>query len=202
MTQKKTHILPLTIIAISALLLGIAAAAYLKSETPKPPTGIRNIGGNFTLQSNKGPVSLTDLKGKVVPLYFGYTSCPDICPTSLSLLTSAIRQLSEAQQKQIQPVLISVDPDRDTPEKLAIYANTFYPGMLGLTGKKEVIDKVTWNYRALYKIVPMEDSAMGYSVDHTATIYIIGKNGVIQSMAPHDTTVPKLTEELKTALTL
>ena len=198
--KKKSQALPLTILAISALILGIVAATQLQPQKKKAPAGITSIGGNFTLQSSKGPVSLTDLKGKVVPLYFGYASCPDICPTSLGQMASAIRQLSEEQQKQIQPVFISVDPGRDDVDKLARYTDAFYPGMLGLTDKKEMIDKVTWNYRSMYKIVPMEDSAMGYSVDHSSTIYVIGKNGIIQSLAQHGTTTPELVEKLKSAL--
>mgnify|MGYP001547973266 FL=1 len=133
-------------------------------------------------------------------MYVGVASCPDVCPTSLGLLASAIRQLPSEQQQQIQPVFISVDPGRDTPEILEAYANAFYPGMLGLTDKKEVIDDVTWKYRALYKIVPMEDSAMGYTVDHSSIIYVIGRNGVIQSLAQHGTTPPELVEKLKQAL--
>ena len=191
---------PLVGIAITALVLGILAASYLKPDQEKVSAGITSIGGNFTLQSSKGPVSLSDLKGKVVPLYFGFASCPDVCPTSLGLLASAIRQLPTEQQQQIQPVFISVDPGRDTPEILEAYANAFYPGMLGLTDKKEVIDDVTWKYRALYKIVPMEDSAMGYTVDHSSIIYVIGRNGVIQSLAQHGTTPAELVEKLKQAL--
>lgn len=198
--KKKSQALPLTILAVSALILGIVAANFLQSQKKTAPAAITSIGGNFTLQSNKGPVSLTDLKGKVVPLYFGYASCPDVCPTSLGQLASAIRQLPEEQQKQIQPVFISVDPGRDDVDKLAQYTDAFYPGMLGLTDKKEMIDKVTWNYRSMYKIVPMEDSAMGYSVDHSSTIYVIGKNGIIQSLAQHGTTTPELVEKLKSAL--
>jgi len=197
MSQKT----PLIILTISVLILGIIVATYIQQpQKNKAPTGIASIGGNFTLQSNKGPVSLADLEGKIVPLYFGYTSCPDICPTSLGLMASAIRQLPEEQQKQIQPVFISVDPGRDDVDKLAQYANAFYPGMLGLTDKKEIIDKVTWDYRAMYRIVPMEDSALAYSVDHSSTIYIIGKNGIIQSLAQHDTTTPELVGKLTAAL--
>jgi len=198
--NKKSSALPLIILAISALILGVVVATYIQSQAKKASAGITSIGGNFTLQSNKGPVSLADLKGKVVPLYFGYASCPDICPTSLGKLATAIRQLSEKQQKQVQPVFISVDPGRDDVEKLANYTEAFYPGMLGLTDKKEVIDEVTWNYRAMYKIVPMEDSAMGYSVDHSSTFYIIGKNGIIQSLAQYGSTVEELAEQLETAL--
>jgi len=199
-TTRRPSYWPRAGIAITALVLGILAANYLKPDQEEAAAGITSIGGNFTLQSSKGPVSLSDLKGKVVPLYFGFASCPDVCPTSLGLLASAIRQLPAEQQQQIQPVFISVDPGRDTPEILETYANAFYPGMLGLTDKKEVIDDVTWKYRALYKIVPMEDSAMGYTVDHSSIIYVIGRNGVIQSLAQHGTTPAELVEKLKHAL--
>jgi protein SCO1/2 len=199
-SQKTNRLLPLAALAIAALLLGVVLASLIKPAAKQAPAGITSIGGNFTLQSDKGPVSLSDLKGKVVPLYFGFASCPDVCPTSLGLLAGAIRQLDEQEQQQIQPVFISVDPGRDTPEKLAKYANAFYPGMLGLTDKKEVIDDVTWSYRSLYKIVPMEDSAMGYTVDHSSIIYVIGKNGIIQSLAQHGTTPQELVQKLRDAL--
>lgn len=200
MPAKQT--VTLVVIAISALLLGVAAARYWQSDKQRENStgGITSIGGNFTLQSAQGAVSLSDLNGQVVPLYFGYASCPDICPTSLQLLASAVKQLSERERRRIQPVFVSVDPERDSVEKLTAYANAFYPGMLGLTGEKSVIDQVTWQYRALYKIIPLETSAMGYTVDHSSTIYIIGKNGVLQSVAQHGTTLPELVAKLQAAL--
>ena len=199
-TSNKSQILFLAGIAVTALVLGLLAATYITSGDKKPK-GITSIGGDFTLQSHQGPVSLQDLKGKVVPLYFGFASCPDVCPTSLGILAAALNQLPEDQQKQIQPVFVSVDPDRDTPEKLAAYADAFYPGMLGLTADKATIDDVTWRYRALYKIVPMEDSAMGYTIDHSSIIYIIGRNGVIQSLAQHGSTPTEVLAKIKQALT-
>ena len=187
-------------VAAIALLIGLLAAAFINKTPGDKPKGITSIGGDFTLQSDQGPVSLQDLRGKVVALYFGFASCPDVCPTSLGILASALRQLPEDQQGEIQPVFISVDPGRDTPEKLAAYANAFYPGMLGLTADKATIDDVTWKYRALYKIVPMEDSAMGYTIDHSSIIYIIGRNGVIQSLAQHGSSPAEVLEKLKQAL--
>ncbi len=197
--QKQTT--TLIAVAVVALLLGVIASQLIPEQKEKSPTGITSIGGDFTLQSKNGPVSLhKDLKGKVVALYFGFASCPDVCPTSLGQLSSALRQLSEEEQQQIQPVFVSVDPERDTVDTLSVYTEAFYPGMLGLTDKKEVIDDVTWRYRSLYKMVPMEDSAMGYTVDHTSIIYVIGRNGVVQSLAQHGTTTPELVEKLKSAL--
>lgn len=197
---SRSQFLPLATIAVIALVAGIVTASFLAPKDDKKPAGITSIGGEFSLQSSKGRVSLSSLRGKVVPLYFGFASCPDVCPTSLGLLSGALRQLSEAEQQQMQPIFVSVDPERDTPEILEQYANAFYPGMLGLTSDKETIDDVTWKYRALYKKVPMENSAMGYTIDHSSTIYVIGKNGVIQSLAQHGTTMDELAEKLRSAL--
>lgn len=197
-SSLKTTIL-LTGVALVFLILGIVIANQLK-PAEKKPVGITSIGGEFTLQSADGPVSLSDFSGKVAAIYFGYASCPDVCPTSLGLLSSAIRSLDKQDQALIQPIFISVDPERDTPEKLKDYAMSFHDSMIGLTGSKEQIDNVTSGYRMLYKIVPMENSAIGYTVDHASIIYIIGKNGIVQSVAQHGTTPAELAEKLKAAL--
>lgn len=197
--QRQT--IRLIVVAAASLLFGMIAAQLILMQQEKKPVGIPSIGGDFTLQSSKGPVNLLkDLKGKVIALYFGFASCPDICPTSLGQLAAALRQLDAAEQKQIQSVFVSVDPERDDVQKLAIYANAFYPGMLGLTDSKDVIDDVTWRYRSLYKTIPMEDSAIGYTIDHTSIIYIIGRNGVLHSLAQHGTTTMELIEKLRMAL--
>ena len=201
MSNRNQNIV-LAILSITVMIVGLVLFKYLDQAENKPASsGISSIGGDFTLQSSRGPVSLyQDLKGKVVALYFGYASCPDVCPTTLAQLAAALRELPDEQQQQIQPIFVSVDPGRDSVENLAEYANFFYPGMLGLTDTREVIDKVTSNYRSLYKIIPAEDSAMGYTVDHSSTIYIIGKDGTVQSVAQHGTTIPELTEKLRSAL--
>ena len=189
-TTGKSSYWPLAGIAITALVLGILAASYLKPDQEQASAG--EIGGDHA--------RMQAVRRDARSLEAAMEECLDVCPTSLGLLASAIMQLPAEQQRQIQPVFISVDPGRDTPEILEAYANAFYPGMLGLTDKKETIDDVTWKYRALYKIVPMEDSAMGYTVDHSSIIYVIGRNGVIQSLAQHGTTPAELVEKLKHAL--
>ncbi|TNF97775.1 MAG: SCO family protein [Gammaproteobacteria bacterium] len=199
MMSKKIRYVSLAVISVVAMLVGVLLASWV-FDNKKPVEGIPGLGGDFTLRSAKGPVSLHDLEGKVVPLYFGFASCPDVCPTSLGILSAAIRQLTEAERQRVQPIFISVDPGRDTPEILADYTNAFYPGMLGLTGTKEEIDDITWRYKALYKLVPLENSAMGYSVDHSSIVYIIGKSGIVHSLAQHGTTVDELSEKLKAAL--
>ncbi len=198
--MKNNRFIFIGIIAVVALSVGILASLLANRQVDKRQ-GITSIGGDFTLQSSHGPVTLSkELRGKVVPLYFGFASCPDVCPTSLNILATALRQLSEEEQRQTQPVFVSVDPERDDIEKLNLYADTFYPGMLGLTADLETIKEVAWRYRAIYKKVPLEDSAMGYTIDHSSIIYVIGRDGVIQSLAQHGTTPAEVTAKIKAAL--
>ncbi len=148
---------------------------------------IPGAGGDFTLQSVNGPVSLSDYKGKVVALYFGYMSCPDICPTSLYNLTEAIKLLSPEQAAKVQGIFVSVDFERDTPRALDIFVKGFNPGYVGLTGdNREHIDKIARQYNVIYEKVPLKDSAMGYVIDHSSVIYLIDQRGVIQFYEPHE----------------
>lgn len=142
------------------------------------------IGGEFTLDSNKGKVSLNQFKDKVVLIYYGYTWCPDVCPTNLSMLASALSQLKEDEKKQVQGIFISVDPERDTVERLAEYTQFFHENIIGLTGSKEQIDDLAKRYGVLYRIVK-QDSATDYVVDHSSETYVVDKNGKLQEALPH-----------------
>ncbi len=143
-------------------------------------------GGDFTLQSAAGPVSLEQFRGKVAVLYFGYTWCPDICPTSLAMISSALRQLTPAELAAVQTMFISVDPNRDTLERLTSYAQYFHPTILGVTGTPEEVAKVARLYGAGYRKVE-QDSATNYVVDHTADIYVIDQQGKLYRTLPHGT---------------
>lgn len=149
---------------------------------------IPGAGGDFTLQSVSGPVSLSDYKGKVVALYFGYMSCPDICPTSLYGLTEAIKLLTPEQAAQVQGIFVSVDIERDTPKALDIFVKGFNPSYIGLTdnSSKQHIDKIARQYNVIYEKVPLENSAVGYVIDHSSVIYFIDQRGVVQFFEPHE----------------
>lgn len=157
---------------------------------------IPGAGGDFTLQSDHGPVSLSDFKGKVTAIYFGYMSCPDICPTSLWNLSSAMKLLTAEQADQVQGIFVSVDPDRDSPEAMGLFVKGFFDTFIGLTDKKEVIDKVARQYSVIYEMVSLEDSAMGYVVDHSSVIYLIDKEGVLKYYIPHNTTPEEIKADL------
>jgi protein SCO1 len=181
---KKNKLLYFWVIAVCFFGGILLAQQYLVRQNSDLIPG---AGGDFTLKSVKGPVSLNDFKGKVVALYFGYMSCPDICPTSLYGLTEAIKLLKPEQAAQVQGIFVSLDFERDTPRALDIFVKGFNPGYIGLTSdNKEQIDKIARQYNVIYEKVALEDSAMGYVIDHSSVIYIIDQRGLIQFYEPHE----------------
>ena len=182
MSLNRTHILPLLVLVLLAAMLGWALL-WQPGGNSHSDTGQPN-GGDFTLQSAKGNVTLSDYRGKVVLLYFGYTSCPDICPTSLTLMRIALSQLTEEELKKVQGIFISVDPQRDTPERLAQYSSHFHENIIGLTGNDADIARAARQYGAIYQRAE-SDSALGYTVDHSSVTYVIDQQGRLNATLPH-----------------
>jgi len=157
------------------------------------------VGGDFTVEIQDKDLSLKDLRGKVVVLYFGYTQCPDICPTSLALLTQALNQLSDNELKQVQSLFVSVDPERDNVTRLKEYAAYFHPNIIGATAEKEEIDRITKLYGAAYKKVE-SNSAVGYLVDHSSYTYLIDKKGKLRKSLAHGTAPKIILQEIRKLL--
>lgn len=199
---KPRDILLISVAALGSLALGLFIASWLGSRDTQnlAGQGYPGMGGDFSLTSSTGPVSLSEMRGKVVVLYFGYSSCPDICPSSLAVISAAMQQLNAEERKQIQPVFIGVDPQRDTPEVLAEYTHAFNPGMIGLTGTKDQIDTVTAQYKVHYEIVPLKDSAAGYGVNHSSITFVIGRDGGVRDILGHGAPLESLVQKLKSAL--
>jgi len=139
-------------------------------------------------------VCLSDFKGKVVLMFFGYTHCPDVCPAALQTLAKTMNLLSEEERKRVQVIFISVDPDRDTPEISQKYAEFFSPSFIGLTGTEEELKRVAKDYMAFYSKVKGESKG-GYLVDHTAYIYLITPDGVLKLIYPSTKQKPELMAE-------
>lgn len=181
---------------ISILFILFSGALYSNEKTEKiiaqaskqaNPIEINDRGGEFSLIGKTGWVNLSDFKGKVVAIYFGFTSCPDVCPTNLSLLSSAIKQLTVQEKKNFQSIFISVDPGRDTIDKLDEYVKYFDTEMIGLSAAPDDLDPVVTLYGAFYEKVPFSNSTAIYGVDHTSEIYIVGKDGNLFAILPHAT---------------
>lgn len=160
-------------------------AASAQSSALLQPAG-RPLGGDFTLDSPGGKLSLKDYRGKAVLLYFGYTFCPDVCPTSLATMAQALSALSAEESAKVQGIFISVDPERDTMEILKVYAPFFHPSITGATGTPAEVAQVARLYGASYMKQKSVDERP-YTVDHSSFTYLIGPDGKLAAALPHGT---------------
>ena len=193
--------------ALIAIVAGIAvawgAAQWLKSTKNEAIAGVQYSesllpkGGDFAVNSEQGIIKLSDFQGKVVILYFGYTACPDICPTSMGTMKGALNLLTPEELKQVQGLLVSVDPERDTLQQVNRYAHYFHPNIRGVSSKIEDLEQVARQYDAYFRKVPMPDSALGYMMDHTSTIYVIDKAGKVQKLVEHAVPPVELAEAIR-----
>ena len=148
--------------------------------------GQTTIGGPFTLVDQDGrTVTEAAFKGKPTLIYFGYTYCPDVCPTSLLLMETAIEKLGPDAARKVNLVFITVDPARDTPELLKGYVTNFGPTFVGLTGTAEQVAAATRSYRVYYQKVPGKDGAP-YLMDHSSIVYLLDRNGRFVSHFTHE----------------
>ena len=150
-----------------------------QDEWRTPATG--ELGGDFTLTGHtNSKVSLHDFKGKLVLLFFGYTHCPVVCPTTMSTLNDALQELGDLS-KDVQVLFVTVDPDRDTSEVLSEYVPYFNASFIGLTGAKEEIEAVINRYGVAY-ILGKPDEDGYYDVGHTSTIFLIDRQGRLKEL--------------------
>lgn len=156
-------------------------------------------GGDFTLYGADGPVSLKDFRGQVVVLYFGYTWCPDICPTNLALFSRVLNELSESELARVQPIFVSVDPRRDTPERLKEYTAYFHEKLIGITGSDDQVAAVAARYGVAYRAVN-PDTDSNYAVDHSAETYLIDRQGRLVERLPHGTKAEVLLRAVRALL--
>lgn len=154
--------------------------------------------GDFSLQAGTGPVSLSQFRGKYVILYFGYTSCPDVCPTTLATLREARSRLGEAAS-DFQVIFVSVDPGRDTPEYASLYTSRFDPSFLGLTGSEDEIAVVARQFGIFYKANPPDDGGF-YTVDHTATTLVLDRQGSLILTWPYGMLADQIEEDMRVLL--
>ena len=174
MTDRTTR--PLIIIAAFAASLAIGLLAMLwMFDGLKGVTAPSAIGGPFRLVDQAG-AAVTDqtMKGKPTLIFFGFTHCPDVCPTSLFEMSEILRALGK-DADGVNAYFVSVDPERDTPEAMKDYLSSFDPHLKGLTGDPDAVTKMTTAYRVYSKKVPLKDG--DYTMDHTALVYLMDRNG-------------------------
>ena len=197
---------PLLALAVVALVGGgFLAARYYWGMPPGPAAdsgarqGEPGIGGPFTLVDQDGrTVTDADFHGRWLLVYFGFTYCPDICPTSLTRNSDGIELLGEKGDK-VTPVLISIDPERDTPQKMKEYVHFFHPRMVGLTGRPEQVAAVGKAYRVFYMKAP-GDTPDTYVVDHSSFTYLVDPNGRFVQFFRHEASAQEVADKLKPLL--
>jgi len=191
------------------ILFGIAMvlAAFLgwqRFGVPAAPQGNlagSSLGGAFTLIDQDGqPRTDKDYAGKYRLMYFGYTFCPDVCPTDVGLIARGLKGFeanAPARAARVQPIFITVDPDRDTPAALKAFVSAFHPRLVGLTGSSTAIDAARNAYGVYAKRVETSDPE-NYLVDHFAVIYLFGPDGRPIAFLPHGSTAAEVTAMLET----
>ena len=202
--EAGTNRLPLLLVIVFGLaLLWIFLGRQPESERAVVDTfpGLASApqGGDFVLDAHGGPVALADYRGRLVVLYFGYTWCPDICPTGLAVLALALDQLTARERDQVQVIFVSVDPQRDTSQRLKTYAGYFHDSILGVTGTPEAVAEVARRYGVAYRVV-QQQSATEYAIDHSADLYLVDRSGKLRLTLPHGTSPASIAALLRAQL--
>jgi protein SCO1/2 len=171
--------LPFVLAAVLLLLVQVAAAA-------EPPLEPSDINSRYMLMDGRGrAISNEDFPGRFQLISFGYTFCPDVCPTTLAAMTQILRQLGDRAEK-LQPIFITVDPERDTREVMAKYTAYFDPRIVGLTGPVDYVRAAADHYRIVYRKYRSPNAAPGdYSIDHTAGMTLLGPDGSFVARFAH-----------------
>ncbi len=190
----------LAILAIAALSASVVMHATVEAQDEAdvlPPVLESLFGGPFSLVDHTGtPRSDEDFRGKFMLIYFGYASCPSICPTNLQHMAEAIDELDDAAEN-IVPIFVSIDPDRDRPAILQDYVSHFGERFIGLTGSEAQIRVVAKAYRVhRRKVVEADADARDYLVDHASITYLIGPDGKFRTLFPHDTAGKVMAERI------
>ena len=187
---------------LKLILLGFLAAWMLSACSSPPPFKAKPVPDSpvapaFTLTDQYGTQrSLSDFKGKVVSLFFGFTHCPDICPTHLARQAEVMRQLGP-QAEQVAVLFVTLDPERDTPAALKSYMDAFDPRFIALTGSSEQTNKVAKQYKIFWQKTLLPDSALIYTIDHTTNSFVIDQKGRLRLTVPHEMPAADVTHDLK-----
>ncbi|MGB1540234.1 MAG: SCO family protein [Rickettsiales bacterium] len=192
-------------LTVISLFAAIAAGGILLFSQPgetNAQEGRADIGGNFTLTDSNGNAYSSDaLLGQYSLVFFGFTHCPDMCPTGLTTITDALDALPEGLLEQITPVFITVDPKRDTPERMAKYATHFHPKLVSLTGSEDAIQSVAKAYKAFYKSAQTSDDQKDYMVNHSGFIYLMGPKGHYRKHFAHNADPDEMAKTIAEVMT-
>ena len=160
---------------IALALQGTITAAVFASELSARVD--EDHGGGFSLQAHDGPISLEQYRGRVVLIFFGFTSCPDICPIALSVISRVFAELDAEEMEKVGALFVSLDPQRDTAEVLLEYTGYFHPDIVGISGQIDDIKQFATSYGIRFERIEMASSPIGYVINHPPDILVVDQNG-------------------------
>lgn len=204
----QAHTLRLLLYIGAGLIIGATAALAVfpaARERLLPRAGMKVmgqalVGGPFTLTDHTGKrVSDKDFRGRYMLVFFGFTFCPDVCPSTLQVTTAALNKLGSKADNFV-PIFITVDPERDGPKELASYVQSFSTRLVGLTGTPEEIAAVAKAYRVYFRKANDPKSTAGYTIDHTSLVYVMGPDGAYRTHFAHTTNADVMAERLAALL--
>jgi cytochrome oxidase Cu insertion factor (SCO1/SenC/PrrC family) len=200
-TPSRFHLIFTTLALLAALLIAGTAYYLVGPIQTVTSTGTALVGGPFSLTDQDGrKVTDKDFLGKYMLIFFGYTYCPDVCLTELQVMSAALDNLG-AKADDIQPIFISFDPQRDTPEVLKQYVANFHPRLIGLTGTPEEIASVAKAYRVYYSKVDGSSGPDNYLMDHSTITYLMDKQGKFLKHFSYSTDASAMAKDLAEAVT-
>tara|TARA_R100000306_G_scaffold18884_1_gene23106 strand:+ start:14503 stop:15138 length:636 start_codon:yes stop_codon:yes gene_type:complete len=186
--------------AAGSMVFALAACGEKNTTTSFHGSDISgsNLGAELNMTDHTGQNrTLADFNGKALLVFFGFTQCPDVCPAAMAQLAQTMQVLGE-QAKDVQVAMISVDPERDTPEQLAQYVKAFHPDFIGLTGTAEQLKQTAGSFRAFYGKVEQENG--DYSMDHSASFYLFDKQGNARVLIRPDASPQEIADDIQALL--
>ncbi|MEO0437756.1 MAG: SCO family protein [Pseudomonadota bacterium] len=181
---------------LTLVLLLVVSSERGVLDSAKPA----NYGGDFTLTGEYGDVALSDFRGQVVLLYFGFLNCPEVCPASMGIYQKTLSSLSVSELLHVQPLLVTIDPARDSARQVADFGAFYHESIMGLTGTEAQIKAVADQYGAYFEAVDSDDPDIDYVFDHTSRYYVIDQQGRLVDAMRHSTTANELTARVRSLL--
>jgi protein SCO1/2 len=193
----------LAIVVVAGFLIGALAGAFILALNASSnshlveSSGKALVGGPFALIDQNGkPVTEQDFHGRYMLVFFGFTHCPDICPAELQVMAASLDQLGD-KAAEVVPILVTLDPARDTPDAIGAYVKNFGPRFVGLTGSPESIDRMAKEYRVAYSKFQDKSSEDDYSIDHSTLVYLMGPDGEFITHFTFGTSAAQMTDALR-----
>ncbi|HAZ80692.1 MAG TPA: SCO family protein [Porticoccaceae bacterium] len=181
---------------LAAVSLGVVMSSGSKGNTSIVTSS--ELGGDFSLRNIDGKVTLSDYQGKVVVVYFGFLSCPEVCPTSMSVLKRSLEILTPSQLEKTQAIMVSIDPQRDGFQDLADFTRYYHDNIIGVTGSVDEIQHIAEQYGAFFEITESESVESAYAYRHSSRYYVINQSGKLVQAMRHSTTPNELAARIKT----